>query len=68
MHKYGLTEKVLFASDYPHPDFKTTLKALKEVKLPLDFEKKILFENAVKLLRLSLWILLEYGVLVLASF
>jgi predicted TIM-barrel fold metal-dependent hydrolase len=53
MHKYGLTEKVLFASDYPHPDFKTTLKALKEVKLPLDFEKKILFENAVKLLRLS---------------
>jgi len=51
--KYGLTEKVLFASDYPTPDFKATLKALKEVKLPNDFEKKILFENAMKLLRLS---------------
>jgi len=51
--KYGVTEKVLFASDYPFPDFKTTLKALKEVQLPSDFEKKILFENAMKLLKLS---------------
>lgn len=51
--KYGAEEKVLFASDYPFPDFKTTLKALKEVKLHSDFEKKILFENAIKLLRLS---------------
>jgi len=51
--KHGAQEKVLFASDYPFPDFKQTLKALKEVQLPSDFEKKILFENAMKLLRLS---------------
>ena len=51
--KYGAEDKVLFASDYPSPDFKETLKALKEVHLPPDFEKKILFENAMKLLKLS---------------
>ena len=51
--KYGAEEKVLFGSDYPFPGFKETLKALKEVHLPSDFEKKILFENAMKLLRLT---------------
>ena len=50
--KYGVKEKVLFASDYPLVGFKETIKALKEVKLPPDFEKKILFENALKLLRI----------------
>ncbi len=51
--KYAAEEKVLFASDYPFPGFKETLKALKEVRLPSDFEKKILYENGMKLLRLS---------------
>lgn len=51
--KYGVEEKVLFATDYPLFGFKETLKALKEVQLSSDFEKKILYENAVKLLGLS---------------
>ncbi len=51
--KYGAEEKILFASDYPFPGFKETLKALKEVHLSAEFEKKILFENVIKLLMLS---------------
>jgi hypothetical protein len=48
--KYGAEEKILFATDYPFFSFKETLGALKRVQLPPAFEKKVLRENAVKLL------------------
>jgi predicted TIM-barrel fold metal-dependent hydrolase len=47
--KYGAEDKVLFASDYPLFSFKDTLSALKSLNLPPDFEKKILGENAMKI-------------------
>jgi predicted TIM-barrel fold metal-dependent hydrolase len=49
--KYGVEEKILFATDYPLHGFKDALKALKEVRLSPDFERKILYENARRLLR-----------------
>jgi predicted TIM-barrel fold metal-dependent hydrolase len=51
--KYGAEAKVLFASDYPLFSFQDTLKALRGLDLPPEFEKKILGENALKLLGLS---------------
>lgn len=48
--KYGAEEKLLFATDYPLYSFKETLNALKGIQLTPAFEKKILRENAVKLL------------------
>ncbi len=51
--KYGAEDKILFATDYPLYSFKDTISALKGVKLPPGFEKKILEENAMKFLGLS---------------
>ena len=51
--KYGAEEKILFATDYPLLSFKETLKALRDLQLSPNFEKKILQENAMKLLRLN---------------
>ena len=51
--KSGVEEKVLFATDYPLCSFQDTLSSLKSVKLSPDFEKKILYENAMKLLGLD---------------
>jgi predicted TIM-barrel fold metal-dependent hydrolase len=51
--KYGAEDKVLFASDYPLKGFKDTLSALKSLNLPCDFEKKILGENAMRILRVT---------------
>jgi uncharacterized protein len=51
--KYGAEEKILFATDYPLFSFKETLNALKGVQLSPEFEKRILRENAMKLLKLS---------------
>jgi predicted TIM-barrel fold metal-dependent hydrolase len=48
--KYGAEDKVLFASDYPLKGFKDTLSALKSLNLPCDFERKILGENAMRIL------------------
>ncbi|HXZ94627.1 MAG TPA: amidohydrolase family protein, partial [Dehalococcoidia bacterium] len=50
--KYGLESKILFATDYPMISFKEGLSALKALNLPGDFEKKILGENAIRLLGL----------------
>ena len=50
--KYGLEEKVLFATDYPLLGFKETLEALGGVDISDEFRKKILGENAVNLLGL----------------
>jgi predicted TIM-barrel fold metal-dependent hydrolase len=51
--KHGAEDKVLFASDYPLFSFQDTLKALRGLDLSPGFEKKILGENALKLLGLS---------------
>ena len=51
--KYGAEEKILFATDYPLFGFKETIKAVKGLQLSPDFEKKILGENARKLLGLN---------------
>jgi predicted TIM-barrel fold metal-dependent hydrolase len=51
--KYGLENKILFATDYPMAGFKEGLSALKAVNLPADVEKKIQGENAAKLLGLA---------------
>jgi len=52
--KYGAENKVLFATDYPlRGVFNDTLRALKSLNLPSDFESKILGENAMKLLELK---------------
>jgi predicted TIM-barrel fold metal-dependent hydrolase len=48
--KYGIEDKVLFASDYPLFSFKDTLSALRSLNLPRDFERKILGENAMRIL------------------
>jgi predicted TIM-barrel fold metal-dependent hydrolase len=48
--KYGAEDKMLFASDYPLFGFKDTLSALKSLNLPRDFERKILGENAMKII------------------
>jgi len=48
--KYQAEHKILFATDHPLFGFKDTLNALKDVNLPPDFEKKILSENAMRLL------------------
>ena len=50
--KQGLADKILFATDYHLVSFKDGLSALRALKLPDDLEKKILGENAVKLLGL----------------
>jgi len=50
--KYGLEEKVLFATDYPLLGFKETLDALNGVDISDEFRKKILGENAINLLGL----------------
>lgn len=47
--KYGAEDRVLFASDYPLKSFKDTLGALRSLKLPPDFERKVLGENAMKI-------------------
>jgi len=52
--KYGAEDKILFATDYPLFGFKDTLNALKGVHLSAEFEKKILRDNAMKLLGLIL--------------
>ena len=51
--KYGLEGKVFFATDYPLFSFKDALRSLENVHLSPDFEKKILYENAMKLFGLS---------------
>jgi len=51
--KYGAEEKILFATDYPLFSFKDTLSSLKSVQLSPEFEKKILYDNAMKLLGLT---------------
>ena len=51
--KYGLEGKVFFATDYPLFSFKDALRSLENVRLSPDFEKKILYENAMKLFGLS---------------
>jgi predicted TIM-barrel fold metal-dependent hydrolase len=48
--KRGGGNKVLFATDYPFFGFKDTLAALKSLNLPSDFERKILGENAMKII------------------
>jgi hypothetical protein len=48
--KYEAEHKILFATDHPLYSFKDTLNALKNVGLPPDLEKKILSENALRLL------------------
>jgi len=50
--KYGAEERVLFATDYPVRTWKQTLAALNEVDIPTEFKKKILGENARRLLNL----------------
>jgi len=50
--KLGAEGKVLFGTDYPLCSFKDTLSFLKRVYLSPDFEKKILYQNAMKLLGL----------------
>jgi len=50
--KYGAEEKVLFATDYPVRTWKQALAALNEVDISADFKRKILGENAKKLLNL----------------
>jgi predicted TIM-barrel fold metal-dependent hydrolase len=48
--KYEAGHKILFATDHPLYGFRDTLDALKSVGLPADLEKKILSENALRLL------------------
>jgi predicted TIM-barrel fold metal-dependent hydrolase len=48
--KYEAEHKILFATDHPLYGFKDTLNALKGVGLPPDLEKKILSDNALRLL------------------
>jgi len=52
--KYGVENKILFATDYPlFGGFKNTLAALKDLHLPGDMERKILEENPMRLLGLT---------------
>ena len=48
----GAEEKMLFATDYPIITFEETLVALDKVDISLEFKKKILGENARRLMKL----------------
>ena len=51
--KYEVENKILFATDYPLVSFMEGLSALKALNFPDDLEKKILGENAIRLLGLA---------------
>jgi len=51
--KFNAENKVLFATDYPHREWKETLAALDSVGLTKDFKMKILGKNAQRLLDLT---------------
>ena len=50
---YGQEHKLLFATDYPFSDFKSSLKAISDLNISEDFKRKILGENALKVLGIS---------------
>jgi hypothetical protein len=50
--RYGAEHKILFATDYPFVDIKETLVALDAVDISTEFKKKILSENAARLLNI----------------
>lgn len=50
--KYGAQDKLLYATDYPAHTWPETMAALKRADIPDEFRKKILGENAQRLLRL----------------
>ena len=50
---YGAEDKVLFATDYPIKTFKETLQAIDRLNITPEFKKKILGENARRLLGLN---------------
>ncbi len=51
--KFNAEEKLLFATDYPLISFKQTLDALNEVDISSEFREKILYRNALKVLKLD---------------
>ncbi|OGP69820.1 MAG: hypothetical protein A2169_02160 [Deltaproteobacteria bacterium RBG_13_47_9] len=57
--RYGAEHKILFATDYPFTDIKETLVALDAVDISTEFKKKILSENAARLLNIDENILLS---------
>ena len=48
--KYGLEDKVLFGSDHPLVQWNKILPAVKALPISESFKRKILGENAIKLL------------------
>jgi predicted TIM-barrel fold metal-dependent hydrolase len=49
---YGIEHKLLFATDYPLTPFDVGVKAVKDLPLSEEFKRKILGENAAKLLEI----------------